>query len=89
MAELYDDAVFAVAPLNHREALELIGRLRGQKMLNGFRGAEAVNRNEIARILVALGEIGLSHTRIVEIDINPLLVGPEGAAAVDATIVLK
>ncbi len=59
MAELFDDTVFAVAPLTHREALALIGRIRGQKMLDGFRGAPPVNREEIARILVTLGEIGL------------------------------
>ncbi len=89
MAELFDDTVFAVAPLTHREALALIGRIRGQKMLDGFRGAPPVDREEIARILVTLGEIGLDHPRIREIDINPLIVGEEGATAVDATIILE
>jgi acyl-CoA synthetase (NDP forming) len=89
MAELFEDAVFAVAPLTHREALRLISRIRGQKMLDGFRGAPPVNRDEIARILMTLGEIGLSRPRIREIDINPLIVGEEGAAAVDATIILE
>jgi acetyltransferase len=88
MAELFEDAVFAAAPLTHREALRLIGRIRGQKMLDGFRGAPPVRRDEIARILVALGEIGLRRPRISEIDINPLIVGEEGAAAADATIIL-
>ncbi len=89
MAELFEDSVFAVAPLTHEEALKLIGRIRGRKMLDGFRGAPPVDREELARILVALGEIGLSQPRIREIDINPLIVGEEGAAAVDATIVLE
>ena len=88
-AELFDDAVFAVAPLTHRDALGLIGRIRGQKMLDGFRGAPPVDREEIARILVALGEIGLSFPRIREIDINPLICGKEGSMAVDATIILE
>ena len=88
-AELFGDAAFAVAPLTRGEALELIGRIRGQKMLDGFRGAPPVDREEIARILVALGEIGLAFPRIREIDINPLICGEEGAMAVDATIVLE
>ncbi len=88
MAELFEDAVFAAAPLTHREALKLIDRIRGQKMLDGFRGAPPVPRDEIARILIALGEIGLHRPRISEIDINPLIVGEDGAAAVDATIIL-
>jgi acyl-CoA synthetase (NDP forming) len=88
-AELFDDAVFAVAPLTRRDALGLIGRIRGQKMLNGFRGTPPVNREEIARILVCMGEIGLAFPRIREIDINPLICGTEGPITVDATIILE
>jgi acyl-CoA synthetase (NDP forming) len=88
-AEIFDDAVFAVAPLTRRDALGLMDRIRGQKMLNGFRGAPPVNREEIARILIALGEIGLAFPMIREIDINPLICGAEGPIAVDATIVLE
>jgi acyl-CoA synthetase (NDP forming) len=89
MAEIFHDAVFAIAPLNHQEALALTGRLQGQKLLDGFRGNPPVNRNEIARLLVALGTIGLAYPRIQEIDINPLIVAAAGAVAVDATIIVK
>lgn len=88
-AELFDDAVFAVAPLTRRDALDLMTRIRGQKMLNGFRGTPPVDREEIARIIVALGEIGLAFPQIREIDINPLICGGEGPIAVDATIILE
>jgi len=89
MAELYGDAAFAVAPLTHNEALNCIERVRGRKMLDGFRGAPPVDRDRIARLLVTLGEIGLAHPRIREIDINPLICTEEGVVAVDATIVLE
>lgn len=88
-AELFDDVVFAVAPLTRRDAMNLLTRIRGQKMLDGFRGKPPVDREEIARILVAIGEIGLAFPRIREIDINPLICGTEGPIAVDATIVLE
>jgi acyl-CoA synthetase (NDP forming) len=89
MAEIFHDAVFAVAPLNHQEALALTGRLHGQKLLDGFRGNPPVNRDEIARMLVTLGTIGLAYPRIQEVDINPLIVTAAGAVAVDATIIVK
>ena len=38
--------------------------------------------------MIALGNVGLLHSRIKEIDINPLIITPAGAVAVDATIVL-
>jgi acetyltransferase len=90
MAEILSDAVFAPAPLTVKDALALIGRLRGQKIFDGFRGEPPVNRKELAGILVDLGDIGLKYPRIQEIDINPLIVGEEGAlVAVDATILLR
>ena len=88
LAEAFRDTAFAMAPLSKADALGLISRIRGQALLDGFRGMPAVDRDALADILVALGEIGLAHPRIREIDVNPLLVGPDGMAAVDATIVL-
>ena len=90
MAEILSDAVFAPAPLTIEDALALISRLRGQKIFDGFRGEPPVNREELASILVALGDVGLQYPRIHEIDINPLIVGEKGAmVAVDATVVLR
>jgi acetyltransferase len=89
MADILSDAVFAPAPLTAQDALELISRLRGQKILDGFRGEPPVDREELVRMLVALGDTGLTYPRIHEIDINPLIVSENGAmVAVDATIVL-
>jgi acetate---CoA ligase (ADP-forming) len=90
MAEILSDAVFAPAPLTVEDALALIGRLRGRKIFDGFRGEPPVNREELAGTLVALGDIGLRYPRIHEIDVNPIIVGEKGAmVAVDATIVLR
>ena len=90
MAEVLGDAVFVPAPLTHADALGLISRLRGQKIFEGFRGEPPVDRNELASILVTLGDIGLRHPRIYEIDVNPLIVSEGGKlVAVDATIILK
>jgi hypothetical protein len=89
MAEILSDAVFAPAPLAGEDALRLICRMRGQKILDGFRGEPSVDRQELARIIVALGNMGLTYPRIQEIDVNPLIIGENGAVAVDATIILK
>jgi acetyltransferase len=88
MAEVFQETVFAMAPLSKDDALGLIGRFRGQKLLNGFRGAPPVDREKLAAILIALGNVGLYYPRIKEIDINPLIITPSGAVAVDATIIL-
>ena len=89
MTEILNDSVFGVAPLTHTQALELIDRLKTQKLLNGFRGAGAVDRNALAKILVKLGQLGCEIPMIKEIDINPLMICKGKPVAVDALIVLS
>ncbi len=88
LAEVLADSVFAVAPLNPSDALGLIDRLKTQKLLNGFRGFPAVDRDALAAILVQIGQLGVSFPQIKEVDINPMIVCEGLPVAVDATIVL-
>ena len=88
MAEILDDAVFGVAPLDHADALALMGRLKHQKLLNGFRGAKGVDRDAMAHILSALGQLALDYPQIKEIDVNPLIISQGKPIAVDGSIIL-
>jgi acetyltransferase len=89
LAEVMADSVFAAAPLSHSEALHLIDRLKTQKLLAGFRGYPAVERDSLADILVRLGKLGALFPQIKEIDINPLIVSKGNPIAVDATIIIE
>jgi acetate---CoA ligase (ADP-forming) len=44
--------------------------------------------DELARVLVALGRLATDHPRIAAVDVNPLILGADGAVAVDALVVL-
>jgi len=88
LAEVMADSVFAAAPLNKSEARALIARLKTQKLLNGFRGFTAVDREALADILVRLGDLAVAFEQIKEIDINPLIVHEGRPIAVDATIIV-
>jgi acetyltransferase len=89
MAEAFQDVAFAVAPITHEEALRTIGRIKGQRLLDGFRGMPRVNREELADIIVKVGALGAAGDRISEIDINPLMATDKGLIAVDAVVVLR
>ncbi|WP_457550982.1 acetate--CoA ligase family protein [Desulfobacula sp.] len=70
-------------------ALELIERLKTQKLLNGFRGASVLDRDALAEILVKLGQLGCEYPKIREIDINPLIICKRKPVAVDGCIILS
>src|SRR4030065_2735086 len=87
--EAIEDVVFALAPLDKNDARKRIEQLEAQKFLEAFRGEKKPDIDTLIKTLVAVSKIGMEIPQIREIDINPLLVTPEGnVTAVDALIVL-
>jgi len=87
--EVLKDVTFRVAPLEKKDALEMMDEIKSKKLLDSFRGKPAVNRDLLASILINLGKIGLENDSIAEIDINPLIIKGDVPVAVDALVVLK
>jgi len=83
-----EEVSFRVAPLDKKQALDMMEETKAQKMLQAFRGMEAVDRDLLADILIQVGQIGLDQEKIKEIDINPLIISGTKPIAVDALIVL-
>jgi acetyltransferase len=88
LAEALTDTAFGMAPLTRADARALVGRLRSQTLLDGFRGAPPVDREALADVLVALGNLGAAAERVREVDINPLIVVDGAPVAVDAAVVV-
>ncbi len=89
LTEALGDVSFRMAPLSRADALEMMQEIRGREILGAVRGMAAADLETLARCLVALGEIGLEHETIREIDINPLIIRDGRPVAVDALVVLE
>jgi len=88
--ELMADSVTAPAPVSTRDALSMIRKLRGARLLDGFRGLPAVDCQALADVVARVSEFAADHAdRIVELDVNPLICRGKTIIAADALIVLK
>jgi len=88
-AEALDDVVFRIAPLDEKNANDMIKKIRTNKVLTNFRGEESVNNTQIANTLIGLSRLGLEHPEVREVDVNPLIAGSDGrVTAVDALVIL-
>ncbi len=89
LTEALADAVFRMAPLTRTDAGEMLREIRAAKLLEAFRGQAPADLDALARILMALGEIGLRHAEIRGIDLNPVKIRPDGRpVALDALVAL-
>ena len=92
LAETLRDTTYRVAPFDVETGREMIQELRGAPLFGNVRGRPARDVESLARTLALVSEFAwATRERIAEMDINPVLVGPEGrgAVAADALIVLR
>lgn len=81
--EIHRDLARALAPVGPDDALALLRTLRSWPLLAGHRGAAPLDVNAAVDALVRVGEAVAHWPELAELEINPLIVGPTGAVAVD------
>ena len=87
--EILKDVSFRLAPLEKRDALEMMDEIKARKILDAVRGMDAVDRDILSEILINVGKIGVENDTIKEIDINPVIISGSRPVAVDALVVLQ
>jgi hypothetical protein len=87
LIETLADRRLALPPVNEARAKRLIDRLDARPLLNGTRGAPAADVDSIARALSHLSVLAWDLGDLIgALDVNPIVVGPNGCVAVDALI---
>lgn len=92
LTEVLHDVVHRIAPIDRATALDMIGELKGARLLEGYRGAPPADREALADLIVTVSEAAISlGDRLKELDLNPVFVRPRGhgAVAADALVVLR
>jgi acetyl coenzyme A synthetase (ADP forming)-like protein len=86
--ELWRDVVFRIHPVTSVDAWEMLGEIRGVKLLDGFRGTPPADRAALADALLRVSRMVGDLPEIRELDVNPLVALPpgQGVVALDARI---
>ncbi|MFQ6330125.1 acetate--CoA ligase family protein [Nocardia sp. CWNU-33] len=86
-AEAIGDVTIRSGDLTAAGAAAMLDDLQCAPLLDGWRGGPVLNRDEFARVAIALADYLTSHADIGDIEINPLRLTPTGLIALDAVIV--
>lgn len=92
MAELLNDVSLRLCPLDALDAEGMLAKLKGAKLLRGYRGVPPSDLTAVSDVLVKLSQLSIDFSEeIASIDINPLAVfaAGKGVQALDALIVLR
>jgi acetyltransferase len=89
LLEVLRDVSFRRAPFSEREARDMLDELRLRPLLDGVRGRPAVDLPGLCALLSRLSRWAAGAERLAELDLNPILVGPDGPVGVDSVVVLR
>jgi acetyltransferase len=89
LTELLRDSTVRIAPFDEKAAADMISELKIDRILQGYRGASALDRQALADLLVRLSRLAVSYPAIGELDFNPVFVQEEGLKIGDVRIIAR
>jgi len=87
--EVLKDVSFRIVPLTRYDAGSMINEIKGNALLNGYRGSEPASITILEDMLLKISEFIESNPEIKEMDLNPVFAYKDGAVAVDARIIIE
>jgi acyl-CoA synthetase (NDP forming) len=76
--EILGDVQFRITPLTDRDAAEMVRKIKGYRLLQGYRGQPAADLKAIEDVLLRVSRLVEEIPEIVELDLNPIFALPEG-----------
>jgi acetyltransferase len=81
--QVFEDTSFRVAPVSECEAREMTAEIQAAPMLRGARGRDPADVDGVVETIQRISQLVTDFPSIEELDVNPLVVGPDGVCAVD------
>ena len=89
LVEILKDVSFRIVPLTKRDAKEMIREIKGYPLLEGYRGQEPVDVNNLEELVLKVSNFVEQTPEVDELDLNPIFAYSDGAVAVDARVILE
>ncbi len=87
--DVWDDRVFLLPPITKDDAARAVRSLRLWPLLDGFRGSARAAVTSLEDLVVSVARLALEVPAVGELDLNPVLVGPDGCSVVDVALRLR
>ena len=77
--EIQSDHVLRICPVDEDDALRMLKELKGWPLLDGARGRPRADVKALGRMIAGISRLGLEHPEIIELELNPVIVGECGS----------
>jgi len=84
--EVMEDTALRVGPISEPEARAMVEEIKAAPLLRGARGRTPADVDAVVEALQRLSQLVWEFPAILELDVNPLVAGPDGATAIDVRL---
>lgn len=84
--DLLNDRAYRLTPMSDLDGARMWRSLRGTRLLTGYRGAPPVDTAAVEDLTHRLGRLAAEVPEVAELDLNPVIAGPDGLVVVDAKL---
>jgi acyl-CoA synthetase (NDP forming) len=84
--DLLADRTFRLTPMTDLDGVRMWQSLKAARLLTGYRGRPAADTGAVEDLVLRLGRLAEDLPEIAELDLNPVICGPDGVVAVDAKL---
>lgn len=90
LTELLEDSAMILLPTQAWQIMHMIEETRIHKLLQGYRGSAPVDIESLVQLMINISKMVEAHAdSLLSLDLNPVMVLPEGSFAVDARIFIR
>ena len=86
LVDVLADTAFRLHPLDASDPVDMIDELRGARLLRGYRGSPPADEAALRDVLIRVSELIRVAPEIQELDLNPVIVLPEGVRVADVRL---
>ena len=86
--EVLKDISFQISPVSKKEAKEMIKKIKGYKILKGYRNTPKADINKLTKLILNISKLSQENPQIKEIDLNPVFVNEKEIKVVDPKIII-
>ncbi|WP_163559571.1 acetate--CoA ligase [Halomonas sp. NO4] len=86
--EILEDVAFRAIPLSRQDARSMVEQIKAKRILGGVRGEAPVDKEALVELLLTVSRLVEAYPQLVELDLNPVIVGADGYAVVDARVIV-
>jgi len=86
--EILKDVSFRIAPIDKKQAIEMVKEIKGYRLLEGYRGKKGIDIKKLTDLLIKISNLAIKEKNILSLDFNPIMANDKEVLVADFRLII-